>query len=234
MPLRDEYPGGLEPVGPVEAEGGVYDEAVDREAAEEIYQEEKAFQEKVEAVRDSYESWTEECQTRTRGWRNMGADGDVEEEETYWAAVEAVREEAFDPGPDVVNRYCEQYPVASWDGFFLSALINESSHDAFTLPDMDGVSYLGYRNEKDVTVEGDVENAAGIRMQEGTFTVLGDAGESVGTRMDGGVIELHGEGDIAVEDDSRIENVGGVRRCTVPSAEPEGVVERVLDVLEGL
>ncbi len=99
-------------------------------------------------------------------------------------------------------------------GLFLSALINNCKDDGFTIHTAhftEPIFFIGYRNTKDMTVDGDAEstlgenmlggsiivegaakNMVGELMEEGSIIVKGDAGEHVGINMKGGVITVEG------------------------------------------
>jgi formylmethanofuran dehydrogenase subunit C len=99
-------------------------------------------------------------------------------------------------------------------GLFLSALINNGKDDEYTihtkglavLPQFlgsenrkkiivkgDGGEYLGSRMEGgSITVEGDVEESAGIGMKGGAIIIKNDAGYRLGYHMNGGMITVEG------------------------------------------
>ncbi|MDD5171803.1 MAG: hypothetical protein PHF60_02090 [Candidatus ainarchaeum sp.] len=86
-------------------------------------------------------------------------------------------------------------------GVFLSALINNCKDDTFvvhTAQFVEPICFLGYRNMKNIVVDGAVGNQAGTVMSDGTITVQGNAGEHVGSGMTGGTIIVEGNaGDFA-------------------------------------
>lgn len=123
-------------------------------------------------------------------------------EEHYQEAVEAIR------GIEYTAEDVEKFSVALDDfpddrciyenlGYFLSALVNEGSDRDYTihtrhwakLPDI-----LGYKNTKNLTIEGDVGDFLGYLMQEGKILLKGTARDLIGSNMIGG--EIHIEGDI--------------------------------------
>jgi len=111
--------------------------------------------------------------------------------------------------------FCKEYkPGRKYGGIFVSAMMNEGSEEEeFTLPDMGGVDRIGYRNQKRITVEGDVGKIAGWGMEDGEIVIEGDAGDYVGEWMKDGGIEVGGDagdfvgwemedGEIVVEGDA--------------------------------
>ncbi len=79
-------------------------------------------------------------------------------------------------------------------GMFLSALINtgnEENHIIHT-KHLGPIDYLGYHNEKNITVKGDAKNFLGWEMGGGNVVVEGDVGDSLGYLMRGGSITVEG------------------------------------------
>lgn len=83
-------------------------------------------------------------------------------------------------------------------GLFLSALINGGTDKAYTIrtgylevP----LHYLGYKNRKKITVDGDVGNYAGGLMKKRSMIVKGNAGFDVGSGMLSGKITIEGNVD---------------------------------------
>lgn len=76
-------------------------------------------------------------------------------------------------------------------GIYISAAINSSEEDFFTLPETENIEYLGYKNQKDIRIEGDVADI-GSEMQEGEITVEGDVTGSAGHKMEDGEITVKG------------------------------------------
>ncbi len=77
-------------------------------------------------------------------------------------------------------------------GLVLSALINNSTEENFEVfieHFSENISFLGYNNEKKLTVVGCGGHGLGILMQKGSIHVKGDAGGSIGNDMiDGNII----------------------------------------------
>jgi hypothetical protein len=80
-------------------------------------------------------------------------------------------------------------------GIFLSALINKGKEKDYTIHTQHlepPIYYLGYRNRKNIIVEGDVGDHLGDSMKCGTIRVRGNGGTSVGNFMEGGLIIVEG------------------------------------------
>jgi hypothetical protein len=92
-----------------------------------------------------------------------------------------------------VRMFCEREDIAPAEGWLVSAMVNEAADDEVTLPGMDDVDWVGMRNEKRLTVRGDVGRWAGCEMQGGVLGVEGDAGRYTGNSMEGGVLEVEGD-----------------------------------------
>jgi hypothetical protein len=79
-------------------------------------------------------------------------------------------------------------------GLFLSALINSSKDTEFVIhtAHLRPIDYLGYRNTKNITVDGDIGNWVGAEMESGAITVKGCTGKHVGDFMGDGKIIVEG------------------------------------------
>ncbi|NYZ73920.1 hypothetical protein H0O00_02145 [Candidatus Micrarchaeota archaeon] len=79
-------------------------------------------------------------------------------------------------------------------GLFLSALINNGKDGSYVIH-TNGILIddLGYKNTKHITVEGDVGECIGWRMERGSITVNGNVGTFCGGMMDSGVITVNGD-----------------------------------------
>jgi len=80
-------------------------------------------------------------------------------------------------------------------GIFLSALMNNSADNEFyihtsnlTIP----VEFLGFRNTKNFTVDGNIGINLGVQMEGGAITVKGECMASIGNMMQGGTITVEG------------------------------------------
>ena len=85
---------------------------------------------------------------------------------------------------------------SSKSGLFLSALINGSNENKFTIVTKNFAippNCLGYKNlGKKIIIEGNVGNGIGDRMKDGEITVKGNAGDVVGRGMESGKIYVEG------------------------------------------
>ncbi|MFH0860873.1 MAG: hypothetical protein V1921_06695 [Candidatus Altiarchaeota archaeon] len=78
-------------------------------------------------------------------------------------------------------------------GIFLSALMNESNHKEFKLKVRTPLSHLGYlASDKDITVTGDLGEAAGHCMKDGKLIVKGNTRDMAGLGLEGGEIIVEG------------------------------------------
>ncbi|NYZ74132.1 hypothetical protein H0O00_03240 [Candidatus Micrarchaeota archaeon] len=81
-------------------------------------------------------------------------------------------------------------------GLFLSALINNCKDSDFVIHTnhlVESISYLGFKNTKNITVKGNTGDVVGINMKGGTITVKGNAGKEGGWGMKGGTITVEGD-----------------------------------------
>jgi formylmethanofuran dehydrogenase subunit C len=88
-------------------------------------------------------------------------------------------------------------------GLFLSALINSSKESRFIVHTRhlaEPIDVLGYKNTKDIVVNGNAGHGIGIMMESGTIVVNGNVGECLGDRMSGGSITVNGDSGIYTGD----------------------------------
>ncbi len=93
-----------------------------------------------------------------------------------------------------LSRFIRGHPFKA--GVFMSALINNCPGNDFILHTRhyeEQFMILGYKNTKDIMVEGDAGNNAGFLMEGGSVTVDGDAGERAGEMMTGGRLLIRGD-----------------------------------------
>jgi hypothetical protein len=86
-------------------------------------------------------------------------------------------------------------------GFFLSGLINNCNDAEFiihTKAFAEPIISIGYRNTKNITIDGDAGAYLGDEMVKGTIIVKGNAGDSVGWYMKGGSIIVEGDAGYSV------------------------------------
>ncbi len=80
-------------------------------------------------------------------------------------------------------------------GIFLSVLINNMKEDSITITTSHlsvKPCYLGYRNIKNISIDGDVDYGACTLMKKGSVIVRGNTGNSTGEGMDGGELIITG------------------------------------------
>jgi len=81
-------------------------------------------------------------------------------------------------------------------GLFLSALINNGKEENYTVHTRHlqcSFRNLGYRNRKNIVVEGDANVGAGECMEDGSIIVKGSSDGDVGRNMKGGNITIEGD-----------------------------------------
>lgn len=179
MPLGDEYD-----LSPVTGNGredvrDVYEEAVDASWMQEI-------EAGTTFLRTAYDRWPT-IPTYEATPRNQ-----------YMNARNVLRESGTRYTKDALALFAatadfERSPTAVKPGIFLSAAVTELEADHVILPDLSGVDYCVYRNEADVTVDGDVGDYAGHSMLAGSLTVEGDTGTHCGRFMEDGSITIRGD-----------------------------------------
>jgi formylmethanofuran dehydrogenase subunit C len=89
------------------------------------------------------------------------------------------------------NRFC----ISSLIGLYMSALINSSEERDFRIHTQHlgfHPAYLGYRNEKNLTILGSTGHCLGLDMLAGSITVEDDVEGKVGKNMRGGAIAIQG------------------------------------------
>lgn len=160
-----------------------------------------------------YERWDEmeQVQAAHRDWEAIEWEELFDAEQMYADACKLLDEHDAPLSNETIDWYCRYEELDGYDGLFVSAMLDGADEGEMQLPDMDGVHYLGYRNTKDIVVDGgtgsspaaemsggrmhikgDVGRRAGYEMQGGTVIVEGDAGRNAGKEMHGGDMEIHG------------------------------------------
>jgi hypothetical protein len=92
-----------------------------------------------------------------------------------------------------IFQYSDDFSLKA--GIFLSVLINNGEDEDYVIntKNLKGhLDCLGYFNNKNITVDGDVGDSVGDFMINGSITVKGNAGDSVGFCMRGGNIIIQG------------------------------------------
>jgi len=84
-------------------------------------------------------------------------------------------------------------------GYFLSALINncrDTEYVVHTQHLVKKINYLGFKNTKNIVVNGNMGHSIGKCMKRGSITLNGDVGERVGWDMKDGTIIVNGNADV--------------------------------------
>jgi hypothetical protein len=79
-------------------------------------------------------------------------------------------------------------------GLFLSVVINNGDDQDYIIHTrhLQPIDFFGFRNRKNIIVEGDIGSWLGSEMKSGSITVKGDAKRLIGNRMEGGTITVKG------------------------------------------
>jgi formylmethanofuran dehydrogenase subunit C len=180
--------------------------------------------EEEKAVRKVEVAGSEVLRQLREAWKSVSDDGRISPDSMYARckrAVKRLRCSAEDISRFNVSmtEFQDETGFKFKAGLFLSALINISKDSEFIIHTnhlVQPIDYLGYKNTKSITVNGDVHDDAGARMKSGSMTVNGNAGMCIGDLMRGGTLTIRGStgnavgsgmwgGSIVVE-----ANVGGV------------------------
>lgn len=122
----------------------------------------------------------------------------------------------------------EKFSLALWDfqqepnfaskaGIFLSAMINNGQDTEYIIHTnhlSKMLDLIGFRNSKNIIVNGNVGRRAGCLMRDGSFIVKGNAGNVLGDGMVGGRIVINGDAEAIVGDnlvDGEIVVEGNIR-----------------------
>ncbi len=135
----------------------------------------------------------------------MGAGPNDENYENAISAIKGITYSAKDVALFSVglSEFADEEYLSSKAGFFISALVNngnETEYKVFVphIEEIRGhlklkVSWLGYRNTKNLTIEGNIEACTGDKMQGGQIIVNGNVrGTELGDFMEGGRIIVNG------------------------------------------
>jgi hypothetical protein len=124
-------------------------------------------------------------------------------EDNYAGMLERIRN--LDYSAKDIEAFCIVLPVfehegafSSNAGVFLSALINNCRDSEFMIHTgqlVKPINYIGYRNTKNIIIDGNAGRELGFEMEGGTITVNGNAAHHVGFGMRGGIITVNGNAD---------------------------------------
>ncbi len=90
----------------------------------------------------------------------------------------------------------EPYKMFEFCGVFLSALVNMSDEDNFSILTTHfekGVNFLGLNNLKNLTILGNTNNFTGAYMKKGVITVKGNVNNNAGEGLKDGRINIFGD-----------------------------------------
>jgi len=119
---------------------------------------------------------------------------------SYETALKAVREISYSAA-DVENfcialaEFQDEKHFSERAGYFLSALINNGKDSDYVIHTRylgKELSQLGYKNTKNIVVNGNAGDWAGLQMGGGSITVNGNANARLGEGMRGGTIIVNG------------------------------------------
>jgi len=86
-------------------------------------------------------------------------------------------------------------PHRYYEGIFISAMVKKAKEMDFVIHLTEDVrrivGFIGYENEKNIRVYGDVGDSSFIRMSSGTVEILGHACGNLAEQMSGGRIVIH-------------------------------------------
>jgi formylmethanofuran dehydrogenase subunit C len=133
-------------------------------------------------------------------WCNVSVHyGVTHNEKTYSGILDSIKHRYSAKDVEVFSVHLSEFQgemhFSLKAGLFLSALINNCKGDDFvvhTTAFAEPVEALGYRNTRNITVEGDVGYYVGEDMGTGTIAVKGNADGNVGWYMRGGSITVEG------------------------------------------
>ena len=129
------------------------------------------------------------------------------DESKYWAAdsaysFAAAMNELLPKNPEDIQKLVEHIETTysgerllSNFGIFISACVNKSVEEGIELDVDIPFSYMGFRNNNEVLVNGNLGKYAGEQMIGGKLTINGDAGKYLGNKLCGGKIIVTGSCD---------------------------------------
>lgn len=155
-----------------------------------------------EPIRHISSAESAEARALLEAWETYSSAGFTYEEDREYATAQMLASSIRTPS-ELIERFSlflADYSLVPFfimkAGFFLSALVNESGDDLHMLRTSNlpkGLDYMGYRNRKEIIVDGDVGDFAGAEMLRGEMMIHGNAGMSLGERIGGGDIIVTGD-----------------------------------------
>lgn len=147
----------------------------------------------IEQIGEAYRDWKQSLSFERAGHH----DDTAKERALEFASDLAYNEES-------IRAFCENADLSENDGYFITALAEHTPAEEVTVPDMDGVGYLGYRQASTrIIIEGDTGDWLGSYMEGGEIVVKGSTEGNITYEMDGGSIYIQ-DGDV---DTRRFSNV---------------------------
>ncbi len=159
----------------------------------------------VTNIERCYYEWNKHYEGEEPATVPVGEEVLTPEEEKYQEAIGLAEETEYD------EEALQQFLTGDWheefeevnddtpmwlrykvDGIFVSAFVNQLDQQKVVLPDLEDTSYVGYKNEKELVIEGEANAALGKKMKEGSITVEGTT-HSTGADSEGGEIYVEGE-----------------------------------------
>ena len=98
-------------------------------------------------------------------------------------------------------KYQNEWNFEEKSGIFLSALINNCIDDEITIVTKNidkKLKLVGFKNEKNFVVDGDVGDSLGLGMSGGSIVINGNAGDYIGWYMKDGCIFINGNAGKAI------------------------------------
>jgi formylmethanofuran dehydrogenase subunit C len=133
-------------------------------------------------------------------WRACGCDLSWSDNADYFSMLQTVKNLLYTS--EDIERFSlaladfQQEKEFPWKaGLFLSALINNGNENDYTIHVHhlgESLHNIGFRNKKNITVNGNAGNDVGEKMKDGSITVMGDVRDRIGYWMKGGSIDVMG------------------------------------------
>jgi len=135
-----------------------------------------------------------------RAWHRVGQIMVYDAEDMYYQALGPVKgldctREEVEAFSLALCRFGKEETFGIKTGLYLSALINNSPENGFTIhtAHLDGrLHYIGCYNHKDIVVKGPAGDLAGMDMGSGSLIIDGDCGANLGLGLRGGLIRIEG------------------------------------------
>ncbi len=163
----------------------------------------KFAKESGQGVRQADVKKDEKLEAMIQAWKGFGSDwqGMGSDEFNYRNAAAFVKE--LNVSSEDIMRFCvalaryqetRRFPGKA--GIFLSALANSCQDAGVTLLTgnfQNRINHLGFKNTRDIIIEGDAGDHLGHFMKTGSITLNGNAARDVGNEMESGSIIINGD-----------------------------------------